>query len=230
MRTKPDRDRRNRRLIPQSCASGDFHLSGGSPIPGQRVCLPLRGGISEARSQLWLSFAFERMAASFSCFTHRGVLPWDMVDNSIGLCIPLRAFFVMRQSRPSFFSRSQAPSNFFCEHLHQISRDLTLHLSLASAPLKRRSAPRDTRAPRAPSIVDSFYPRPWPACVVGSVARAVCHRVLVAAQASRAVLREDAQSGNRRATTPAGPTGSRTAAPWPRSGEQGRRHHGARSD
>src|SRR5712692_6944918 len=52
-----DRDRRDRRLIPQSRARGDFHLSGGSPIPGQHVFVPLCRGIGEARSQLWLSFA-----------------------------------------------------------------------------------------------------------------------------------------------------------------------------
>src|SRR5436305_9561288 len=62
----PDRHRRDRRLIPQSRASGDFHLARGSPIPGQRVFVPLRRGIGEARSQLGLRFAFEGMAASFS--------------------------------------------------------------------------------------------------------------------------------------------------------------------
>src|SRR5947209_6143355 len=67
-----DRDRRDGRLIPQRRASRDLHLSGGSPIPGQRVCLPLRRRISEARSELGLRFAFEGMATSFSGFTHWG--------------------------------------------------------------------------------------------------------------------------------------------------------------
>jgi hypothetical protein len=67
-----DRDRRDRRLIPKSCACRDFHLSRCSPIPGHRVLVPLRRGIVEALSKLWLSFAFERRSASFSCFTHRG--------------------------------------------------------------------------------------------------------------------------------------------------------------
>src|SRR2546421_2678592 len=61
-----DRDRRNRRLIPQSRASGDLHLARGSPIPGQCVFLPRCRGIGEARSQLRLSFAFECVAASFA--------------------------------------------------------------------------------------------------------------------------------------------------------------------
>jgi hypothetical protein len=56
-----------------------------------------------------------------------GALPSDMVDNSIRLCNPPSGrYFVMRESREPFFSRSKAASEYFCEHLHQISRDLTL--------------------------------------------------------------------------------------------------------
>src|SRR5712692_10350398 len=66
-----DRDRRDRRLIPQSRASGDFHLSGCSPIPGQRVFLPDGLGVDEALGELGLSLAFEGIATSFSGFTRR---------------------------------------------------------------------------------------------------------------------------------------------------------------
>ncbi len=65
-----DRHRRNGGLIPESRASGNFHLTRRSPIPGQRVFLPLRCGIGEASRQLGLLFAFQRIEASFSCFSY----------------------------------------------------------------------------------------------------------------------------------------------------------------
>jgi hypothetical protein len=40
-------------------------------------------------------------------------------------------FLVMRQSREAFSSRSQAPSECFCEHLHPSPREMTLHPHLA---------------------------------------------------------------------------------------------------
>ena len=67
-----DRDRRDRRLVPQSRARRDFHRACGSPIPGQRVVLPLRGRIAEALSQFGLRFAFERISTAFASFTRRG--------------------------------------------------------------------------------------------------------------------------------------------------------------
>jgi hypothetical protein len=141
-----------------------------------------------------------------------------MVDNSIGLCNPPSGrYFVMRESREPFFSRSKAASEYFCEHLHQISRDLTLHLSLALAPLKRRSSPRDTRAPREQSIVEWFFPRPSQESGAGSVAPAVCHLVLAAAGALLAVIRVDAQNGSRHATIPDGPAAGELVETWPRS-------------
>ena len=44
--------------------------------------------------------------------------------------------FVMRQSREALPSRNQAPSECFCEHLHQSPREMTLHPPLTSMPLK----------------------------------------------------------------------------------------------
>ncbi|EFH84826.1 hypothetical protein [Ktedonobacter racemifer] len=68
----PDGNRRNRRLIPQRCARGDFHLACRSPIPGQRVFLPRRAGIAEPRSQLGLGFALVGSATTFSSGASRG--------------------------------------------------------------------------------------------------------------------------------------------------------------
>src|SRR5258708_6409096 len=90
----------------------------------------------------------------------------------------------------------------FCEHLRQTPHDLTLHPNLALAPLRRRSAPRDTRAPRAPSIFASPCWLPWLASVVGSVEPDGCPLFREAARALHATMRADAQNDNTRATTP----------------------------
>jgi hypothetical protein len=123
----------------------------------------------------------------------------------------------MRESREPFFSRSKAASEYFCEHLHQISRDLTLHLSLALAPLKRNLAARGRRAPPWLSIVGWFCRLPWQVSVADSVAPAVCHLALVAARALLAVIRVDAQNGSRHATIPDGPAAGELVETWPRS-------------
>jgi hypothetical protein len=67
-----DGDRRDGGLIPESRTSRHLHLSRCSPIPADRVFLPLRRRIAEAPRELGLRFAFERIATSFACFTHRG--------------------------------------------------------------------------------------------------------------------------------------------------------------
>src|SRR5258706_16315356 len=55
-------------------------------------------------------------------------------------------FFVMRQSRETFSSRSQAPSEGFCEYLHPSPRDMTPYPPLTSLPLKRKTAEMGTNA------------------------------------------------------------------------------------
>jgi len=57
-----DRDRRNGRLIPQSRARGDLHLSHGSPIPGQPVLLLNRLGVVQTLFQLWLPSSLNKQA------------------------------------------------------------------------------------------------------------------------------------------------------------------------
>ncbi len=99
----------------------------------------------------------------------------------------------MKQSREAISSRSKAASECFCEHLRHTPRDLTLYPYLALAPLERRSAPMDTRAPRAPSIVDSLCWLLWRASVGGLVAPDVCPLVREAAGALPAALRVVAQ-------------------------------------
>src|SRR2546425_6933855 len=117
----------------------------------------------------------------------------------------------MRQSRETFSSRSRAPSEFCCEHFHPSPCDMTLSSPLTSLPLKRKRAARGTRAPRAPSIVDSFSRLPSQAFAVGSVAPDVCPLVLVAARVPFAALHGDAQSDSRRATTRDEPADVETA-------------------
>src|SRR5579864_3211249 len=116
----------------------------------------------------------------------------------------------MRHSREPFSSRSKAACEYF--------RDLTLHPSLALAPLKRKAATRDTRAPRVPSIVGSFFPPPWLASVADSVALDACPLVREALQRPLAATHEDAQNGNRRATIPDWPEAAGTAEPSPTCG------------
>ena len=91
---------------------------------------------------------------------------------------------------------------------------------LASEALNRLSrglAAGENRGLPPLSIVGSFSPQPWLASVGDSVAPDGCHLVLVAARAPRAVSREDAQSGNRLATTPGGPEAVKPVGTWPRS-------------
>jgi hypothetical protein len=123
----------------------------------------------------------------------------------------------MRQSRQAFFSWSQAPSNFFCEHLHHSPGDMTLHPHLASVALKRNLAARGRRAPPWLSIVGWFCRLPWQVSVADSVAPAVCHLARVAARALLAVIRVDAQNGSRHATIPDGPAAGELVETWPRS-------------
>jgi hypothetical protein len=140
-----------------------------------------------------------------------------MVDNSIPLCKPTSGqFFVMRQSGQAFSSRSEAPSECFCWHIHHSPRNMTLHSHLASMPLKRKLAARGKRAPRAPSIVGWFFRLPWLGYAADSVALAVYYLARVAARAPREVIREDAQSGNRLATTQDGPEAVKLVGTWPR--------------
>jgi hypothetical protein len=121
--------------------------------------------------------------------------------------------FVMRQSRETLPSRNQAPSECFCEHLHQSPREMTLHPPLTSIPLKQEPTARGKRAPRAPSIVGWFSRQPSPASVVGTVAPIVCPLVLAAAQVPLATMHEDGQNDSTLATTPDGPAGVETAVP-----------------
>ena len=152
----------------------------------------------------------------------RLVLPLDMVDKSTSLSKPTSGrFCVMRQSKQDFSSRSEAPFECFCEHIHQTPRDLTLHPYLALVPLKRKSATRDKRAPRAPSIVGWFFRLPWLEFAGGLVVPPASHRALVAARVPLAMLHGGAQNGSRLASTPDGPAEVETAEKWPRYGEQG---------
>ena len=92
-------------------------------------------------------------------------------------------FSMIWQSRETFTSPSEPASECFCEHLHQTPCDFTLYPPLALAPLKRKSVPRGTRAPRALSIVGWFSQQPSLASVADSVAPDVCPLVLAAARA-----------------------------------------------
>ncbi len=69
------------------------------------------------------------------------------------------------------------------------------------------------RAPRAPSIVGSFFLLPSLVSVADSVALEACHLALVAARALLAAIREDAQNDNTRATIPDELTSVVTAEP-----------------
>jgi hypothetical protein len=100
----------------------------------------------------------------------------------------------------------------------------------ACVSLKRKSAARGMRAPRAPSIVDGFCPLPSPESVAGSVAPIVCPLVLVAAGVLSAASCEDARNDNTLATIPDGPEAVEPVGKWPRYVVQGLPRHGARSD
>ncbi len=90
--------------------------------------------------------------------------------------------------------RSEALSECFCFHLHQLLRNMTLLPHLACVALKRKPESRGKKAPRVPSIVGSFSPQPWLEFAGESVALDDCHLVLVAAQASPATLHGGATS------------------------------------
>ncbi len=75
-----------------------------------------------------------------------------------------------------------------------ISQPHETPLHLSSVPLKGKPAARDTRAPPELSIDGWFFPLPSPVSFVGSVVPLVGPLALVAAQASRATIREDATS------------------------------------
>src|SRR5215470_3287721 len=92
------------------------------------------------------------------------------------------------------------------------------------------SAIRDGTALPVPSIVGPFSPPPELPYVDDSVAMPVCPRVLVAGPVSLAAQHGGVQNDSRRATTPGGQAGMRTAAPSPRSGERAPLPHVGRSD
>ncbi len=55
------------------------------------------------------------------------VPPLDMVENSTSpLQTPFRLVFVIGQSGQATFSRSEAPIESFCWHLHRLRRGMTL--------------------------------------------------------------------------------------------------------
>lgn len=141
-----------------------------------------------------------------------GVLPWDMVDKSTG---PFQAHL-----GPVFGDETVQRGLLFPEPgcIGVLLRAPSPNTPrpdpppfLALAPLKRRSATMDMRAPRAPSIVGRFFRLPSPAYAVGSVAPDVCHLVLEAAGALPAVSGEDAQNDSSLATTRDGRAGVGTA-------------------
>ncbi len=154
-----------------------------------------------------------------------------MVENSRSLCqSPMGWIFFIEQSRQAISSRGQALSECFCWHLHQLSRDMTLHSQLASLAFKRKPATMGKRAPRAPSIVCWFSRLPWLAPGADSVALAVGHLALVAARAPPAGIGVDAQNGSTLATIPDGPAAVEPVGKWPRYGERARLFHVGRSD
>src|SRR6059058_1550255 len=69
---------------------------------------------------------------------------------------PLDWFFRQWAVRTDISPWSEAPSDFFCWHIHQLLRDMTRQPHLASVALKRKPAAMGMKAPRAPSIVDGF--------------------------------------------------------------------------
>ena len=127
-------------------------------------------------------------------------------------------------------SRSKAPSECFCEHIHPSASDMTLLPQRAFLALKRKPLARGTTAPRAPSIVDGFCRRPWLVSAADSVASEVCLLVLVAVTAPLIVIGGAAQNDNMRATTRGGPAGVGIAEPWPRCGVRALTPHVGPSD
>ena len=134
------------------------------------------------------------------------------------------------QSGKASSSQSEAFTRVLLLAHAAASRDKILHLHLAAMPLKRKAAARGKRAPHMPSIADEFCRLPSPVCAVGNVVLDGCHLVLAAARAPLAMIDEDAQNGNRRATTRGELTGVGTAVPSPRFDEPTRLFRGGRSD
>src|SRR6266567_5531247 len=97
-------------------------------------------------------------------------------------------------------------------------------------PLKRKWTAMGTRAPHMLSIVDGFSQQPSLEFAAGSVAPIICLLALARARASPAASGEDAQSGNRRATTPDERAGAETAVPSPRCDEPAPLSHGGWSN
>ncbi len=162
--------------------------------PGDEVFGASTGAFAEylcvAESQVALkpaNLSFEQAAAvavaATTCAGYLGypfqkkrvVLPLDMVDKSISpFQTHLGPFFVMRYSRQVFSSRSEAPSEFFCEHLHQTPFVMTFQPHRVSVALKWKLAAVGKRAPHKPSIVGWFFPLPLQASDTDSVAPDVC--------------------------------------------------------
>jgi hypothetical protein len=156
---------------------------------------------------------------------------WLLWINRPALCKPTSdRFLVMRQSSQVFSSQSEAPSEFSCWHIHQSLRVMLLHSFLALMPLKWAPVAMGRRAPRASSIVGWFCRLPSRASAAGSVAPDVCLLVLLASRAPLGVIRDDARSDSKLATTPGGRAGTRTAVPSPKSDEPEQLFHVGESD
>src|SRR5437588_10826237 len=108
-----------------------------------------------------------------------------------------RPLFVSDQPSQATSSRSEAPCECCCSHLHPSPRDMTPHLHLTFLALKGKRAAMGKRAARTPSIVGWFCRLPSPASVVGSLAQGVCPIVLVAARVPHAVRYGGVQSDTR---------------------------------
>jgi hypothetical protein len=147
------------------------------------------------------------------------VLPSDMVENST---CSLRRHFELDVChwtvRIGHLLPGEAPSEFFCWHLHWLPRDMTLQALLASVAFKQKPTAMGMRVPRVPSIVDVFSRLPLPEFAADNVAPPVCHLALAAARAPLGVIREDAQNVSLHATTPDGPEAVRPVEKLPRCG------------
>jgi hypothetical protein len=104
------------------------------------------------------------------------VLPSDMVENST---CSLRRHFELDVChwtvRIGHLLPGEAPSEFFCWHLHWLPRDMTLQALLASVAFKQKPTAMGMRVPRVPSIVDVFSRLPLPEFAADNVAPPVCH-------------------------------------------------------
>src|SRR5437660_11328691 len=98
-----------------------------------------------------------------------------MVDKSISpLQTCFRPLFVSDQPSQATSSRSEAPCECCCSHLHPSPRDMTAHLHLTFLALKGKRAAMGKRAARAPSIVGWFCRLLSPASVVGIAVPPTC--------------------------------------------------------